>query len=299
MAPLNPRQVEAFRAVMLTGGITNAAQLMNVTQPAVSRLIRDLQAMLGLKLFERRGTRLLPTGEGVSLYQEVERAFVGLDRIVQAANDLRTRRSGTLRVAAYPALATTLLPRFVARFLANRPKLDIAIHGLGSRIVLDHVASGQCDIGFASDVAEYPAVATRKVYAPAAVAVVPANHRLARKRFVQPKDFRGEPFISLGQFTLLRHRIDFAFATEEVERQIHVETNLTEISCALVANGIGVSIVDRPMAEEFLGRGLAIVPFRPRIEVAFVAAHSAQRVLSGVAQEFVEGFERVLREFAD
>jgi DNA-binding transcriptional LysR family regulator len=299
MASLNPRQVEAFRAVMLTGGITSAAQLMNVTQPAVSRLIRDLQGALGLKLFERRGARLQPTGEGLSLYQEVERAFVGLDRIAQAANDLRTRRSGTLRVAAYPALATTLLPRFVARFLADRPKLDITIHGLGSRIVLDHVASGQCDLGFASDVVEYPTVDTRKVYAPAAVAVVPSDHRLARKNSLQPQDFRGEPFISLGPFTLLRHRIDFAFAAEEVERQIHVETNLTEIACAMVASGVGVSIVDRLMAEEFTGRGLAIVPFRPRIEVAFVAAHSAQRALSGVAQEFIEGFERVLREFAD
>src|SRR5262245_21177406 len=72
MSALNHRQVEAFRAVMLTGGVTTAAQLMNVTQPAVSRLIRDLQESLKLPLFERRGTRLLPTAEALSLYQEVE-----------------------------------------------------------------------------------------------------------------------------------------------------------------------------------------------------------------------------------
>ncbi len=68
---LNPRQLEAFRAVMLSGGVTPAAELIGVSQPAVSRLIHDLQRALGLRLFERHGARLLPTGEAHSLYREV------------------------------------------------------------------------------------------------------------------------------------------------------------------------------------------------------------------------------------
>ena len=105
MRGLNPRQIEAFRAVVLTGGVGAAASLINVTQPAVSRLIRDLQSHLGLVLFERRGTGLVPTSEALSLYAEVERAFVGLERIEQMATELRTRRAGFLRIAALPALA--------------------------------------------------------------------------------------------------------------------------------------------------------------------------------------------------
>src|ERR687897_862256 len=76
MRGLNPRQIEAFRAVVLTGGVSAAASLINVTQPAVSRMIRDLQQDLGLVLFERRGTGLVPTSEALSLYAEVERAFM-------------------------------------------------------------------------------------------------------------------------------------------------------------------------------------------------------------------------------
>src|SRR5262245_10941276 len=100
MPQLNPRQIEAFRALMLTGSATSAARMIYVTQPAVSRLVRDPQQTLGLKLFERRGTRLMPTSEALSLYAEVERSFVGLDRIQQAADELRTRRAGVLRIAA-------------------------------------------------------------------------------------------------------------------------------------------------------------------------------------------------------
>ena len=79
---------------------------MGVTQPAVSRLLRDLQATLKLRLFEKRGTGLTPTAAATALYTEVERSFVGLDRITAAADEIRTRRTGMLRLAALAALRT-------------------------------------------------------------------------------------------------------------------------------------------------------------------------------------------------
>ena len=66
---LNPRQIEAFRTVVVTGGVTAAAKALNVTQPAVTRLIHDLQYALGLTLFVKRGSRLVPTNEALSLYR--------------------------------------------------------------------------------------------------------------------------------------------------------------------------------------------------------------------------------------
>jgi len=168
---LNPRQLEAFRAVMLTGGMTPAAELIGVTQPAVSRLIRDLQRSLRLTLFKKRGARLLPTGEAHSLYREVERSFVGLDRIAQSALELRERRAGTLRIAALPALASGFLPRFAGAFLAARPKLDLALFGLTSSSVLDWVISGQCDVGIAEIPIEHPTVVIERLPVVRAVAV--------------------------------------------------------------------------------------------------------------------------------
>src|SRR5882672_7807293 len=107
MARINSRQVEAFRAMMLTGSVTEAAKLMAVTQPAVSRLLRDFQALLKMELFEKRGTGLVPMAAATALYMEVERSFVGLERITAAAEEIRSRRTGTLRIAA----KVTLQPR--------------------------------------------------------------------------------------------------------------------------------------------------------------------------------------------
>jgi DNA-binding transcriptional LysR family regulator len=299
MTTLNPRQIEAFRALMLTGSVSAGARLMNVTQPAVSRLVRDLQHNLGLKLFERHGTRLLPTAEARSLYGEVERSFVGLDRIAQAASELRTRRAGVLRIAAMPALANGFLPRFVGRFLADRPKIDLALLGLVSHIVLDWVASGQCDVGFAAVPVEHPAVTLERMPGVALVAVLPRGHRLARRAVIRPGDLANEAFISLGHSTVTRFRVDALFADHDVERVMRVETPLSEIACALAAAGVGVTICDPFTANEYASRGLIVRRFEPRLEFEFAALYSAQRGLSAVAREFIDMFIAHVRAFGE
>src|SRR4051794_24491497 len=232
MRGLNPRQIEAFRAVVLTGGVGMAANLINVTQPAVSRMIRDLQQQLGLVLFERRGTGLVPTSEALSLYAEVERAFVGLERISQMATELRTRRAGFLRIAALPALANGFLPHFAGRFLTERPKLDLVLSGLVSHAVLAAVAQGQSDLGFAEASMEHAAVQTERMPSGPYMAVLPQTHRLARKTRLRPADFEGESFISLGHSTASRFRIDRLFAEHGVRRVMRIETPLSEIACS-------------------------------------------------------------------
>src|SRR5436309_14064234 len=103
MARINSRQVEAFRAMMLTGSVTEAAKLMAVTQPAVSRLLRDFQALLKTELFERRGSRLVPTAGATALYMQVERRFVRRERLTAAAEDIRRPTTGALRTGPLPA----------------------------------------------------------------------------------------------------------------------------------------------------------------------------------------------------
>lgn len=288
--PLNPRQIEAFRALMLTGSTVHAAELMKVTQPAVSRLLRSLQEGLGLVLFERRGGRLVPTAEALSLYNEVERSFVGLDRIAAAAAELRARRAGVLRIAALPALANGFLPRFVGRFLRERPKLDLAVYGLLSHLVLDWAASGQCDLGFAAATLNHPAVARHPLPPTRLVAVVPAGHRLARRRRLRPEDFADEDFVSLSPGASSRHQIDAVFDAAGVKRRLRIETPLTEILCGIVASGAAVGIADIFTAREYEGAGLVVRPFEPPVTFSIVAVWAAHRGLSAVAADFLEAF---------
>lgn len=297
MRHLNSRQVEAFRALMLTASTVRAAELMHVTQPAVSRLVRDLQEALELKLFERRGTRLVPTNEAVSLYGEVERSFVGMERIAQAARELRTRRAGVLRVAAMPALCNGFLPRFSGQFLAERPRIDFALLGLISSSVLDWVISDQCDLGFAAAPIEHAAASFEAMPPVRYVAVLPEGHRLARRRVLRPRDFANQPFVALGPTTPSRHLIDDVFSRHGISRVLRVETPLSEIACALVASGLGLSICDPFTANEYSTRGVVSRPFEPALAFQVSALYPSHRALSPVAREFISGFAAYIESF--
>jgi DNA-binding transcriptional LysR family regulator len=230
--------------------------------------------------------------------REVERSFVGLDRIVQAADELRQRRAGALRIAALPALANGFLPCFMAAFLAARPRLDLVLFGLTSRIVLDWVVSGQCDLGFAEIPIRHPAVTVEPLPPVRAVAVLPQGHALARKAVLELHDFAEGSFISLGQSTLLRFRIDAAFADARVTRQMRIETPLSMIACALVAGGAGFAIVDPFTAREFEGRGTVFRRFEPRIDVEFGVLCSTQVARSGLVCELIGEFREAIAAFA-
>lgn len=295
---LNPRQIEAFRTVIVTGGITAAAQALNVTQPAVTRLIQDLQYALGLPLFVKRGARLVPTNEALSLYREVERQFVGLERIENAARNLRDGRAGSLRVAALPAFNVGFLPRVVGRYLKQKPDLEIAIYGSISSQVVDWVTSGFCELGFAQLPLDFPGIDIEILPAMAPVAVLPTGHRLAAKAVLAPEDFVDEPFISLEQSTQLRYRIDALFSAHRVARQTRVETPLSMIACGLVAAGAGLSVVDPFTAEEYRGRGVEVRPLRPAVTYDIAIIWGAGRFRSAVALDFAETVRAAALDFA-
>ena len=297
MRGLNPRQIEAFRALMLAGSVGSAASLLNVSQPAISRMIRDFQHQVGLALFERRGTRLVPTSEALSLYAEVERAFVGLEHIAKTATELRTRRAGFLRIAALPAIANGFLPRFAGRFAAERPRLDLVLSGLVSHAVLNAVVQGQCDLGFAEATFEHAAVRAERMPTAPYVAVLPQGHRLAGKAKLRPKDFEGENFVSLGPSTVSRFRADRLFAEHGVKRIQRIETPLSEIACALVASGVGVALCEPFTAHEYSTRGIVVRPFEPRVDFEFAVLYAATQRLSAPAREFIDGFRAYVTDF--
>jgi DNA-binding transcriptional LysR family regulator len=297
MARINSRQVEAFRAVMLTGSVTEAAKLVGVTQPAVSRLLRDFQALLKTELFERRGTGLVPTAAATALYMEVERSFVGLERITAAAEEIRGRRTGTLRIAALPALSNGYLPRLAGQFLKERPNLNLAFFGVISPIVVDWVLNNQCDIGFAEVPIAHSGLPSLRLPPLPRVAVLPSGHRLATKEVLEPRDFEGETFVSLSAGSTGRHLIDQAFNHQDVRRVLRVETTLSEIMCGMVSSGLGVAICDPFTAREFATRGIAVRRFLPRIDFEFAAVFPAQRSPSPVALDLVDTVRRALDAF--
>jgi DNA-binding transcriptional LysR family regulator len=295
---MHNRHIEAFRAVMLTGAMTAGAEMMHVTQPAVSRLIRDLEAELGLTLFHRRGNAVLPTAEAQALLREVERSFVGLDRIRGFAEDLRTGRGGTLRVAALPSMAAGFLPRFVASFCRLKPNVSLFVDGLPSPLIRDRVAMGQFDIGVTALPFQRDSLAVTPLE-DEAVVVMPKNHPLAKRRIVHADDLHDENLILLTRLKEAESNHPIRYVLQSVRYRQMIETPLASIACVLVAEGAGIAFVTPFCASEFVGMGVAVRRFEPSFNIGTAIVHSSERALSLLAQEFHVAFIEHMRRFLE
>lgn len=292
---LNPRQLEAFRLVMLRNSVTMAARDLRVTQPAVSRLIRELEAQTGLVLFDRVGNQLLATPEAALLLEEVEKYAVGLRAIESFASDLRSRQTGLLNIAALPAMAFGFLPRFIAEFTRQRPSAKIFLNGMASHLVIDAVLSGQVEVGIASVPRDRPGLRT-VVVETASVLLVPNRHRLAGNRTARPQDLAGERIIALAEPNTVSRILSDLLAG--ITEQPVVTTPLNSIACSLVAAGAGIALVDPFSAADYLDRGVTTVPFKPEIKMRMAIITSAERRISAISTDFIEQFRAHMIETA-
>ncbi|RBO55127.1 LysR family transcriptional regulator [Rhodovulum sp. BSW8] len=265
---LRHRQIEAFRSVMMTGGITSAATAMHVTQPAVSRLIRDLEDTIGLSLFQRRGARLDPTPEATLLYREVERLYLGLDQIAQAAEDIRDHKNVVIRIGTVTSLVRPYLQRAIREVIGDRRDVPLVIDVENSRHIWDMVENAQYDIGFVYRRQRMDPRAQR-LRQMTAVAAVPPGHALAGRAVCVPDDLAGERLLIPGRNSPVRLALDTALAQATAAPASLVESSMLNC-CHFAADGMGIAIVDE-ISIRAAGVALVGIPFLPEIGVGYYA----------------------------
>lgn len=147
---MNLRQIEVFRAVMLAGSVTDAARLLHVSQPGISRMLAHIELQLGLRLFERTKGRLLPTPEAQALYAEVSEVYGGIRRVTERAEELKSGARLSLRVLASPSTALVAVPRAVASLAKEFPAARIYLETLPTREMLSRLTSREADVAIST-----------------------------------------------------------------------------------------------------------------------------------------------------
>lgn len=268
MTPTRLREFEAFDAVLRCGSVTRAAELLGVSQPAISKLLRSLEIETDLRLFDRVRRRLMPTPEAKRLHDEVVRLFASARRVTELAHEMRTSGHGELRVAALPILGLKFLPKLLAQLRERHPALKVSFAMQSSHEVRESLLSRAADVGFILPLADQAPLTHAWTIRVPAVAVLPRRHILAKRRKIAPIDLDGETFISLGRAYRMRHVVDALFDGERVTRQLEIETQNAAVACELAANGAGVTVVDAVTAADF-GDRAAICPLDPTVDFQF------------------------------
>jgi DNA-binding transcriptional LysR family regulator len=285
---MNLKRLQAFRAVIDAGSVTVAAQRLHSTQPAISRLISDLEQELGLKLFVRQRQRLVPTPEGMTFFREAERALAAVDHIVDIARDIRMLEGAHLRVVAGMVAAFGIMPAATKALLSSHPKVHVSLEIKDVREIPDWVATGPFDVGITRMPLEDPRVECEPLVSGHCVIVLPANHRLARKRSVSLRDLTGERMIQTSQGNIHRELVATAFATAGVPYVGSVDTPTGISACQFVANGLGLAIMDPFAVRAAAGFGIVARPIRPALEFSLGFFFPANRPRSNLVMAFVK-----------
>ena len=259
------RQVDAFRAVMITGSITGAAEMMRISQPAVTRLIQELERTLGFDLFVRRGRHIVPSVEGRLFFGEVETAHLGLDQLTQSAINIRDHKEGSLRIVTIPSVVTMFIGPILKAFNAAYPNVAVSLEVQPTQRVFEYITSGQCDLGISTLPIESPAVVSETVLRGQSVCIFPKGYKLGRKAKITPKDLKNEEFISYRSDSIYRHRVDKVFLKAGVDRKLRYDARTTDAICKLVAGGVGISIIGPSFPGVTLERGIEVRPFSPAL----------------------------------
>lgn len=237
-------QLRYFSMVARTQHITEAAERLGITQPALSRAMARLERDLGVALFDHRGRSVRLNRFGRAYVEHVDRALGALEEGERALTDLSDRESGVIAFGFAHALGTRVVPDLIASFRANHPRARFQLMQNASHIILAELEAGEVDLALvsplppASERIEATELASEELFL-----VVPHDHRLAKRKSVRLEELRDDTFVCLRQGYTLRTLTDEFCRQAGFAPKIAFEGEEIATLRGLVAVGLGVAII--------------------------------------------------------
>lgn len=291
--PLNLRQIEVFRSIMVAGSISGAGRLLHVSQPAVSRVLALTESRLGYALFERTKSRLTPTPEALRLYAEVEQVYGGIKRVNDLAVALGETGAGMLRVVGSASYGQRLVPRTLLAMRGRTESRRVDYRSVTFDEFVGYFLTGRADVGLSMIPPEHPHLHSVKLGTVSIACVAPKDHPLATHDIVHAHDFGSAQWIGYPPGTPLTLALaPFFRDTQPCPAAVEVHSPVT--ACAFVQEGLGPALVDRWCITPELAERVAIRPIHPEAQVEIWATHSTLAPLPLLGRRFIDAARRVI-----
>ncbi|MDT0682002.1 LysR substrate-binding domain-containing protein [Roseicyclus sp. F158] len=290
---LNQRSLEVFRETMLYGSLIGAAQRLRISQPAVSRHIRELEARTGLTLFHRSGNSVTPTKQAFGLLAEVDRAFVGLRELEAQVKKIANGEIDSVTAAAMPVVATTLLPDVVAKLTTRFPDTSVELQSAHSNHIIPRVRGGLYTLGLVS--LRQAVAGARAIWRSSFpyYCLLPPGDPLAAKDCITPEDLAGRHLIGYADTSVSGIMLDRVLSGITPQPIVRLRVHLSKSTWSLVENGCGIAIVDTFAAHVHRSRNGTVRKFATdtKFELTLVVPETAQG--GPYMETFVETLEEI------
>lgn len=294
------KHIEVFNAIMLTGSVTAAARMINVTQPAVSRTLQHAEMQLGFALFQRVGGRLRPTTEAQALYPMIERLFAQLEDVQRLSASLRAGRGQKeLRVLTVLALSYEVLPRAMQLFRRKHPSVVVHHQALHSPQIVSALVLQEADLGYVFSAASHPALEQESVGARRVVCVAPKgtlSKQQVAEGCVTLDQLAGLPMIALDGRDPLAITLSQVFRERGVNLNDVMSVQTYHAALAMAHHGLGVALVESCTAASADRSKVDVLLVEPPIPTAIHALRPAACPNSLIGRYFTRCFQQALAE---
>ncbi|WP_431285214.1 LysR family transcriptional regulator [Humitalea sp. 24SJ18S-53] len=283
---LDLRQLEAFGAVMASGSITAAAQLLGRSQPGVTRQIQELETALGFGLLDRSGRGVVPTERGRLFHVEVDRHLAGLQQLRDRAGAIRRGETPPLEIAAIPAFATGLLTQAIAA-LPGIEDTAINLRAVGGEEVVALLLSRISDLGLCSLPLRSPGFDIHWVAEVDCVAVLRADDPLAEHAVLPLRGLDGRRLITTANPYRQRRHVDEALRAAGLSRQVPLDTNTSFSALGAVRAGLGIALIEPLTPTGAPLEGLVMRPIDVALPFRYGAVTTTGRTLPPLLRDLI------------
>ncbi len=293
---LTLRQIEVVRAIMVTGTVGGAARLLNVSSPGISRVMKHAEAMLGLKLFHRKSGRFVPTQEANDIFSLINGVYDKVEDLQFVVRRLKLGADAELRAGSVPSIASVMVPRAVADVRRKFPSLLIDLDVLKLEDVVDYLLLGKGELVAISYRLEHPMVTFAPLAEGRLKCVVPCAHPLALLASVSVHDIHRYPLIGIDPNDPYGRIIAGLFARHELPYEVSIRARFGTTVCALVANGLGIGVLDEfTLAGDQLP-GLKVLDIQEPTQFQTYVATRKDTTLSTYGARFVVSLRRCMAQ---
>jgi DNA-binding transcriptional LysR family regulator len=276
------RQLRVFQAVVQQRNFSRAGDTIGLTQPAISRAIRELEGQLGLQLLNRTTREVDPTEAGRSLAGKLDRLLDELELALLDVQGLASLRRGKVRVASSPTLSANLLPACIARCTALYPEIQLVLLDRVQQDVLGSVRAGEVDFGVVIDPSDADDLRCETILREPFCLVCPSGHPLAQRKSVAWRALDGQKLVLLDHASGSRRLIDQALADQHAAVDVVQQLGHPTTVFRMVEAGIGITVLPALALTqaELQGRALSVCRLTPRIDRQIMLVHRKHRALA-------------------
>ncbi len=289
------RHIEVFHAIYTSGSITNAAKLLHVSQPSVSKVLSHAEMQLGFELFKRIKGRLVPTNEAELLFDEVDKIYQQLNTIKNSADNIKNNEIGRVSIAITPALGFDVLPRAIAQFRKPHPDITFDIKTLHNDELQKHLTRHHSEVAIMFSPQQTSGIQQKRFGKGRMVAVYPKALIPEAPKELSLKELMDYPLVSIWDSGPLADISWQRIQSENLQPINTIKVQTYFIAVSLVKQGIGVCLVDEFTARSQLDDSIGIAILSDPIEYPIKGLFLEKKPLSHASEEFLEFISQALQ----